>query len=262
MRGDHEAALSAYESFEFAAGAYCRRVYMRGEGPGVIVCHEIPGLHPLVVAFADRISAAGMSVYLPVLFGEPGRPVDSAYLRKSMFECFCLRREFAVWRGGRSSPIVEWLRALAREVHARRGGRGVGAVGMCFTGGFALAMMTEPAVVAPVLAQPSLPLPFKRNRARIDLSEEEIACVRGRLEREDLSALGLRFAGDWTSPRARFDRLAELFPGRFEDIELADSDAAPSSRPPHSTLTVHLAESGPTKEAEARVIAFLKARTA
>ena len=139
----------------------------------------------------------------------------------------------------------------------------MGAVGMCFTGGFALAMMTEPAVVAPVLAQPSLPLPFtKARREAIDLSPEELACVRERMEREDLTALGLRFAGDWTSPKSRFDRLARELPGRFEAIELADADAAPSPHPPHSTLTIHLAPDGPTKAAEARVIAFLKARTA
>ncbi|MDE3175072.1 MAG: dienelactone hydrolase family protein [Pseudomonadota bacterium] len=263
MSQPHEAALSAYERFDFAAAGYERRVYTRGEGPAVVVVHEIPGLHPQVIAFADRIVAAGMSVYLPVLFGEPGRPVDPGYVRRSMFETICIRREFTVWRRGRSSPIVDWLRALAAQAHAWRGGRGVGAVGMCFTGGFALAMMTEPAVVAPVLAQPSLPLPpmLRSHAAAIDLSADEIACVRLRLEREDLTALGLRFAGDWKSPKARFEALAAAFPGRFETIELDDADAAPGFAPPHSTLTVHLAEHGPTKEAERRVIAFLKART-
>jgi dienelactone hydrolase len=217
-----------------------------------------------VIRFADEIVCAGMSVYLPVLFGEPGRPVDGGYLAKSMFEAVCVRREFIVWRLGRSSPIVDWLRALARRAHQERGGRGVGAVGMCFTGGFALAMMTEPAVVAPVLAQPSLPIAaFSKARAAdIDLSAEEIACVRTRLETEDLSAIGLRFEGDGRSPRARFDRLAQLFPGRFERIELADADAAPSPHAPHSTLTIHLRPDGPTREAADRVIAFLKARTA
>jgi dienelactone hydrolase len=262
MAGNPEAALSAYERFDFAAAGYSREVYMRGEGPAVVVLHEIPGLHPLVIRFADRIVAAGMSAYLPVLFGEAGRPVDNLYLAKSMFEAICVRREFNAWRVGRSSPIVDWLRALAKAAHERRGGRGVGAVGMCFTGGFALAMMTEPAVVAPVLAQPSLPLPIGKARcAALDMSADEIACVRARFEREDLSAIGLRFAGDAKSPRARFDTLAREFPGRFEAIELADADAAPSPHPPHSTLTIHLSEDGPTKAAETRVIAFLKART-
>lgn len=264
MPQTYEAALSAYERFEFSAGPYTRPVYMLGEGPAVVVIHEIPGLHPLVIGFADRIAAAGMSVYLPVLFGDPGRPVDGAYLAKSMFSAICVRREFNVWRLGRSSPIVGWLRALAKAAHEKRGGRGVGAVGMCFTGGFALAMATEPAVVAPVLAQPSLPIAMlsKARAADIDMSAEEIACVRARFENEDLSALGLRFRSDKAVPDARFDRLAREFPGRFEAMEFADADAAPSRRPPHSTLTIHLREDGPTKAAERRVIAFLKERTA
>ena len=158
MAGNYEAALSDYARFEFEAGDYGRTVYMRGDGPAVIVIHEVPGLHPLVIRFADRIAAAGMSVYLPVLFGEPGRPVDNGYLMRSAFENICVRREFNVWRLGRSSPIVDWLRALSRRALKERGGRGVGAVGMCFTGGFALAMMTDPSVVAPVVSQPSLPI--------------------------------------------------------------------------------------------------------
>jgi hypothetical protein len=72
-----------------------------------------------------------------------------------MLSAICIHREFNVWYTGKSSPIVEWLRALARKAHADCGGRGVGAIGMCFTGGFALAMMTESTVVAPVLSQPS-----------------------------------------------------------------------------------------------------------
>jgi dienelactone hydrolase len=264
MPVQRETALATYEAFDFVHSPYTRRVYRRGAGPAVIVIHEIPGLHPLVIRFADRIVEAGMSVYLPVLFGEPGRPVDNGYLAKSMLSAICVRREFNVWRLGRSSPIVDWLRALARRAHAECGGRGVGAVGMCFTGGFALAMMTEPAVVAPVLAQRSLPL-YIGSRARaadIDLSAEEIACVRGRLEAEDLSVIGLRFTSDKSVPAARFDRLEREFPGRFERIDLDPADAAPSERPAHSTLTIHLREDGPTKQAETRVIAFFKERTA
>ena len=150
-------ALGDYTKFDFTDGPWTRRVYRRGSGPGVIVVHEIPGLHPLMIRFADRIVAAGMTVFLPVLFGQPGRPVTSGYALQSMLSAICIRREFNVWFAGKSSPIVEWLRALARKAHAECGGRGVGAIGMCFTGGFALAMMTESSVVAPVLSQPSLP---------------------------------------------------------------------------------------------------------
>ena len=88
------------------------------------------------------------------------------YAAAEMLKGICIRREFSVWATNRSSPIVDWLRALSREMHTQCGGNGVGAVGMCFTGNFALAMMTEPAVVAPVLSQPSLPLAGGPGRTR------------------------------------------------------------------------------------------------
>src|SRR5271169_4071364 len=154
MTTDYEAALKDYENFAFTDGPWTRPVYRRGQGPAVIIIHEIPGLHPLVIRFADRVAAAGMTVFLPSLFGTPGKPATMGYALGQMFMGICIRREFTVWATDRSSPIVDWLRALARKVHVECGGRGVGAVGMCFTGGFALAMMTEPSVVAPVLSQP------------------------------------------------------------------------------------------------------------
>ncbi|HVO97215.1 MAG TPA: dienelactone hydrolase family protein [Bryobacteraceae bacterium] len=260
---EYEASLSHYSQFDFTDGPWTRTVYRRGSGPAVIVIHEMPGLHPMVIRFADRVVDAGMSVFLPTLFGDPGRPVTEGYMLQSMLAVVCIRREFNIWSAGKSSPIVEWLRALARKAHAECGGKGVGAVGMCFTGGFALAMMTEPAVVAPVLSQPSLPsVAFsKKNAAFIDASPEEIACARRRFNDEDLSMIGLRFKSDKVVPGERFETLKREFGDKFEGIELNDEDARPSSRPPHSVLTVHLKEEGPTKAAEQRVIAFFKERT-
>ena len=263
MNAKYETALADYAKFTFSDGPWTRSVYRRGSGPAVIVIHEIPGLHPLVVRFADRITAAGMTVLLPVLFGEPGRPATSGYVLRSMLSAICIHREFNVWLAGKSSPIVEWLRALARKAHAECGGRGVGAVGMCFTGGFALAMMTESSVVAPVLSQPSLPAAAmsKRAAAGIDAAPAEVACARRRFESENLSMIGLRFKSDRSVPDARFETYRREFRDRFEAIELDDADAAPADRPPHSVLTMHMREDGPTKAAEQRVIAFFKERT-
>ncbi len=133
----------------------------------------MPGLHPLVLRFASRVAEAGMTVFCPSLFGDPGREISTAYALGEMIKGICIRREFDVWATDRSSPIVEWLRALAARAHQECGGKGVGAVGMCFTGNFALAMMTEPAVVAPVLSQPSLPLAAgsRRRAAGIGVSD-------------------------------------------------------------------------------------------
>jgi dienelactone hydrolase len=257
----YEAALAGYDKFEFDDGRWTRPVYRKGHGPAVIVIHEMPGLHPGVVTFADRVADAGMTVYLPVLFGVAGRPATHPAGALTMLGGMCVRFEFNAWRSGKSSPIVDWLRALARKVHAECGGKGVGAVGMCFTGGFALAMMTEPAVVAPVLSQPSLPMGGK-NAAGLDAAPAEIACAKRRFAEEDLSMIGLRFFGDPFVPDARFETLKREFGDRFEAIEIDPKDAAPGHlKHPHSVLTVNLAETGPTKAAKQRVIAFFRQRT-
>jgi dienelactone hydrolase len=260
----YEAALADYDRFQFDDGRWRRDVYRRGAGPAVIVIHEMPGLHPQVIDFADRVAANGMTVYCPNLFGEPGRPATHPLAALTMLAGVCIRREFSVWAADRSSPIVDWLKALARRAHAECGGKGVGAVGMCFTGGFALAMMTEPAVVAPVLSQPSLPLGARKaeRAAGVGASPAELSCVRRRLEDEDLSMIGLRFRGDPFVPDARFDTLRREFGERFEAIEIDPAHARPGGlKHPHSVLTINLAEDGPTKAAEQRVIAFFRERT-
>lgn len=259
----YEAALANYEKSDFTDGPYTRPVYRRGTGPAVIIIHEVPGLHPLVIDFADRVAAEGMTVYLPSLLGEPGRPATLGYSAASLFKAVCIRYEFNAWRTGKSSPIVEWLRALARKAHAECGGKGVGAVGMCFSGGFALAMMTEPSVVAPVLSQPSMPMAFgsARRAAGIDASPAEIACAKKRFADEGLSMIGLRFKSDAFVPDARFDTYKREFGDKFDAVELEDEDAKPANQPPHSVLTIHLADSGPTKAAEQKVIAFFKEKT-
>jgi dienelactone hydrolase len=252
--------IADYAVSDFTAAPWTRPVYRRGSGPAVIVIHEIPGLHPLVFDFADRLVANGMTVFLPSLFGTPGKPASKAYALQSIIGAICIRREFNIWHADKSSPIVDWLRALARHAHAECGGPGVGAIGMCFTGGFALAMMTEPAVVAPVLSQPSNPLRGAKSGA-IDASADEIACARRRFESEDLSMLGLRYRSDTLVPDARFDRYTAEFGARFERIELDDADARPDTGlKPHSVLTIHLPDAGPGKAAETRTIAFFRHR--
>ncbi|MFI4933987.1 MAG: dienelactone hydrolase family protein [Caulobacterales bacterium] len=261
--------LSAFQRFDFTdpSGRWTRPVWRRGSGPAVIVIHEMPGLHPLVLRFASRVAAAGMTVFCPSLFGEPGREPTGAYAVGVMLKTICISREFHVWATDKSSPMVDWLRALAAHVHAECGGKGVGAVGMCFTGGFALAMMTEPAVVAPVLSQPSLPLPAgsKRRGAGIGVSPAEIACAKRRFAEEGLSMIGLRFFGDGFVPDARFETYRREFGEAFEAIEIDPKDALADPRmAPHSVLTLHLKDDdpeGPTKQAEQRVIAFFKERT-
>ncbi|MBC7670426.1 dienelactone hydrolase family protein [Caulobacter sp. DWR2-3-1b2] len=257
-------ALADFTLFDFDDGRWTRPVYRIGSGPAVIVIHEIPGLHPGVLQFARDVAAEGMTVFCPSLFGEPGRPVTTGYAMRVIAKTLCVRREFTAWAADRSSPIVDWLRALARQVHAECGGKGVGAVGMCFTGGFALAMMTEPSVVAPVMSQPSLPL-GKKNAAALDVSPDELAVAKARMEAEDLTLLALRFAGDALVPCARFATLQRELGNRVEAHVLPDASArGGSGRDPHSVLTLHLNRHDPdgeTMRVHRRVLAFFKDRT-
>jgi len=253
--------LADFTRFEFDDGRWTREVFRIGSGPAVIVIHEVPGLHPGVLAFARDLAEAGMTAFCPSLFGTPGKPVDRGYAIGQILKNICVRREFVALRDGRSSPIVDWLRALAREVHAECGGKGVGAVGMCFTGGFALAMMTEPAVVAPVLSQPSLPL---NKPGGLDCSASELACAKKRFKDENLSLLALRFTSDKLVPDARIARLKAEFGDTVEVVELTDADAAPGQpMAPHSVLTLHLHRSVPdsgSMKARDKVIAFFRDR--
>ena len=76
-------------------------------------------------------------------------------------------------------PLDELL-----ALHDELGGPGVGALGMCFTGGYALGMMVDSTVLAPVLSQPSLPLgPGRKRKAAVGISDDDFAAVK-RLLRE------------------------------------------------------------------------------
>jgi len=264
MAKGNDDALAGFTRFEFDDGRWKRPVYRIGSGPAVIVIHEIPGLHPQVLQFARDVAAEGMTVFCPSLFGKPGKPASNGYVTATMLKLACVGREFAIWAGGRSSPIVDWLRALARKAHAECGGKGVGAVGMCFTGGFALAMMTEPSVVAPVLAEPSLPA-GKKKGAELDLSAAELAVAKARMDAEDLSLIALRFEGDVLVPCARFQTLEREFGSRVEAITLPDAVAKQGTgRDPHSVLTIHLDRDDPageTMKVHRKVLDFFKQRT-
>src|SRR4051795_11911587 len=174
------AALDGWQRTEFTAHDRTRDVFRRGDGPGVIVIHEIPGITPKVARFANDLVASGFTVVMPSLVGTPGRSRSALYETASILKV-CVAREFTHWALQRTSPIVEWLRALASDLHASAGGPGVGAVGMCFSGGFALGMMVDDVMVAPVLSQPSLPFPVSASRRRsVGISDADLTRVKER----------------------------------------------------------------------------------
>jgi len=245
-----------------------RVVNVAGSGPAVIVMAEMPGISPHVARFARWVRDAGFCVYMPSLFGRDGAYPDAAegaaVLRRA-----CVSAEFRAFAANESSPVTQWLRALARLAHQQCGGRGVGAVGMCFTGNFALSMMLEAAMVAPVLCQPSLPL---SDLAGIQIAPDEVASVKERLEREDLTVLGYRFEGDRFCTAQRFAAYAEALGSRFLG-KVLPSEAANPNPPsffehvvgcPHSVVTAHLidAPGEPTTLARDEILAFLALRLA
>ena len=243
-----------------------KRVYVAGEGPAVIVMTEMPGISPEVARFARWVREAGFTVYMPSLFGRDGA-VPGAAEGVAVFRRTCVSAEFRAFAADESHPVTQWLRALARLAHGECGGPGVGAIGMCFTGNFALSMMLEAAVLAPVVCQPSLPMD---QPAALNVAPAELMAVRGRLEREDLTVLAYRFAGDRHCRAERFAAFREALGPRFEARVLPDSAAHPEPPPffaqvgasPHSVVTAHLIDEAgqPTLAARDEILAFFTRR--
>jgi dienelactone hydrolase len=230
MSSTTDAVLEGWEAGEFSAAGMTYPTYRRGAGPGVIVIHEIPGITPLVTRFANEVVERGFTVVMPSLTGTPGKAMSNAYAMQQMAKV-CVAREFTTFALNQTSPIISWLRALARNLHQDVGGSGVGAVGMCFSGGFALGMMIDDIMLAPVLSQPSLPFPIGRARAAdVNLSPDDAAAIAERAA-AGCQVLGLRFTGD-KLVGDRFSTLRELLGDAFIAVELPSAKATD-----HSVLT-------------------------
>jgi dienelactone hydrolase len=258
--------LEDFTPREITLDGITKLVHVAGTGPGVIVMAEMPGISPHVARFSRWVRDAGFTVYMPSLFGRDG-VVASAEQGVAIFQRACVSAEFRALSANVSSPVTQWLRALARLAHRECGGPGVGAIGMCFTGNFALTMMLEPSMLAPVLSQPSLPL---NDPGGIEIAPDDIAAVRERLDREDLTVLAYRFEGDKFCTAQRFAAYAEKLGDRFIARVLPDSAANTDVPPffaqhvttPHSVVTVHLIDEAgePTTAARDEILAFFARR--
>lgn len=258
--------VSDFTRRDFTFGGVTRPVLLTGDrGPAVVVIHEVFGFTPPLARFCRWIRDAGMRVYAPILLGTPDA-ANAQEVKPGRLLALCVSREFNLFAAGRSSRIVDWLKPLAREAHAACGGRGVGVIGMCLTGGFALAMAADPVVLAPVMAQPGLPA---RTRDGLDISDADLACVRRRTAEEGMQVRAYRFAGDPASPPQRFARLERELGSGFMGETLPDSAANPEGmkargRPPHSVFTLDLVDAAvePTRRAADEVVAFFRDRLA
>ncbi len=256
-------ALEGFDEGSFTHDGVTRAVFRRGSGPGVVIMHEMPGITPPVARFARTVADAGFTVVMPWLFGTPGKPLSIAYNAGQLLRA-CVGREFSVLAAREASPITDWLRALCREVHAELGGKGVGAIGMCITGNFALALMVDEAVMAPVLSQPSLPLPLTRAmREGLHVGDEALATIKRRAA-DGVGVLGLRFTGDVLCPGERFGRLRAELGDAFEGIEIDSGPRNPHGikRTAHSVVTNDLVDEAghPTRIALDRVLSFFAER--
>ena len=213
-----------------------KTVYVAGSGPAVVLMPEMPGISPDVLRLARWVRDAGFTVYVPSLFGTDGA-YPTAEGGKEVVRRACVSAEFRAFAGGGTSPVTAWLRGLARQAHAECGGPGVGAIGLCFTGNFALTMALEPAVIAPVVNHPSLPLD---DPAGLELSDEDALAVRDRVARDGLTVLAYRFDNDRWCTGQRFAAYQALLGDAFDGRVLPGSPRTPtasrssatSSRPP------------------------------
>jgi dienelactone hydrolase len=220
--------LDGFESFPFTVDGVEKKVYRRGSGPAVVLIHELPGMMTECVDLARRLADEGYAVYMPLLFGEPNKNYGFTPLLWP-----CLWKEFSVLSTHGPSPAADWLRALARHAHAERGGKGVGAIGMCFTGRFALSLMMDAAMIAPVVCQPS----SSYSPAAMGIPHEEWDNAVKRSKTEDIPVLGFRFEGDPLCKAARFDTLRAGFGERLRERVLPGAG--------HSVLTVHFKDLSP-----------------
>ena len=242
-----DAVYPDFERREVTLLGQTRTVFVKGEGRAVLVMHEVPGLHPAVADFARRVVDAGFSVYMP-----------------STIARACVASEFTMFATKKSSAAIDWLRALAKRAHEERGGPGVGAIGMCFTGGFALAMMVDDRMLAPVLSQPSLPVPLTAAQKRdVGLDDATLARVKERAA-QGACVMGLRFTGDRLVPDERFARLREELGDAFIAVEIDSRPGNPHGFGPtaHSVLATHYDDTPghPTRAALERVIEFYRER--
>lgn len=254
--------LSGWRRAPFTGAGLTYDCFEKGAGPGVVLIPEIPGLTPGVIGFGELLVGEGFTVVIPSPFGTPGRPESMGYTL-GVVARLCVMKEFRCFAANAERPITKYLRAVATDLAARTPGRGVGVIGMCFTGGFALATAVEDVVKAPVLSQPSTPFPVTgRMRRDPGLSQAELEVVKERTRTDGLCLLGLRFSQDRAAPPERFATLRAQLGDALEVIELDSAPGNPDgyAKSAHSVLIGEVKEQPPNSALAARnrTVEFLK----
>lgn len=243
--------LSAYQKSVFTADTREGRsishdVYSRGSGSPVVLIQELPGIGQETLRLADKLVDAGHEVVMPHLFG----PLGKTSIGGNLLRVMCMRKEFRLMATDASSPVSDWLRFLCREVRDSRGVSGVGVIGMCLTGNFAITLIGDDSVLAAVASQPAMPF-FKQGA--LHMSPQEIARSREALETHG-PMLVLRFEDDPLSTVEKSDCIHRTFNDdgqeRVKEIVLPGKG--------HSVLTLDFVDEAghPTHEALENVLAY------
>lgn len=243
--------ISAYQKSVFTAAISDKKdithdVYEKGDGPVVVIIQELPGIGQETLRLANAFLQKGFRVVMPHLFG----PLGKTSMIGNTIRVLCMRREFQLFSTNQSSPIVDWLKALCRHLKEVHGVNGVGVIGMCLTGNFAISLMADEAVLAGVASQPSLPV-HKGNG--FHMSQEEIDRVRGRLDQHG-PMKAFRFEKDILCPAARFKALDATF--NADGKERIQLETLPGKG--HSVLTIHFNDEAghPTRKALDQVLEY------
>lgn len=246
----------------FSSGGISHSVFKKGSGPGVLLMHELPGMTPEFWRLANWL-AEDFTVWAPDLFGDDNTPTTPNTATLTFRAC--ISREIHLFDKDDPGPITQWLRALARYLSDQTEGHGIGVIGMCMTGNFALTLALDPFVSAPVTSQPGLPgsLPWKKQDDGLQMTASEKADLAAR----DVDVMGLRFAGDKLCKAARFDAIRDVIGAeRFKEHVIADEHRNPDGKLkfPHSCLTADLVDDDDsvTRQKLGEVVSFLKARIA
>ncbi|MFT6407890.1 MAG: dienelactone hydrolase [Arenicella sp.] len=220
-------------------------VYTRGSGPTIVIIQELPGIGQSTLRLADKFIDAGFEVVMPHLFG----PIGKTKILANLARVFCLRKEFSLFSKNQSSPIVDWLKALCRSIRSEKNTRGVGVIGMCLTGNFAISLMADDSVLASVSSQPAMPF---NDPAGLHMSAKDIAEIKVNIDRNK-PIKAFRFEHDWMSKKAKFDSLDEAFNGQSERIQM---NTLPGKK--HSVFTEDFVDQKghPTHTALQQVIAY------
>lgn len=229
------------------------RVYCTGGGPAVLLLHELPGMTEACIGWARELAERGFRVYLPLLFGAPRDNHSARHFLK-----LCISREFRLFARGGGSPIAEWLRGLCRHIRERQGVDGLGVIGMCLTGNFAIGLIADEAVLAAVSSQPSLPMLWAKSS--LALSPQQLAAAQKR-SAGGVPLMCLRFSNDSISPSQKFEAIRKAFAGNFKPYVISSQPGndAGIDADAHSVLTHPCADRDghPARQARDEVVAFL-----